>query len=247
MTSASSLWKVNAHWARQFTCLMDALVEPHISVLPQALADWYGAFFWRRGETCVIRIPNSLLDYVRDAVHHECVDTVFSPRYAQTLFGDMVGEVIGPAWLGYADAGDFQPADLHHVRDLEAGDRGELNALAEENATEWQAGGIGTNDDPLVGAFEGDILVSVGSAAPSSASILNVGIVTRRQRRGRGYGTSVASRLTRCGLDRGAVMQYRTLESNKPSMAIAHRLGYREYGSTMAVRLVAPGGRKPSL
>ena len=35
----------------------------------------------------------------------------------------------------------------------------------------------------------------------------------------------------------GRVPQYRTLTANAPAVAIAPALGYREYGTTLAVRL----------
>jgi hypothetical protein len=51
----------------------------------------------------------------------------------------------------------------------------------------------------------------------------------------------VVSGLTGEVLKRGLVPQYRTLEANKSSMAIARALGFELYATTVAVRLT-PGG-----
>ena len=43
------------------------------------------------------------------------------------------------------------------------------------------------------------------------------------------------------GLAMGGVLQYRTLEANLPSLAIARALGFQRFALTLAVRLTPPG------
>ena len=53
--------------------------------------------------------------------------------------------------------------------------------------------------------------------------LLHVGIVTHPAFRGRGYGTAVVSAMTADGLADGRVVQYRTLQANLPSVAVARK------------------------
>ena len=62
------------------------------------------------------------------------------------------------------------------------------------------------------------------------------GIVTRPDRRGLGIGTSLAAAVTMRGLHLGRVMPYQTLEANVPSVKVAKALGYRRFGSRLAIR-----------
>jgi predicted GNAT family acetyltransferase len=67
--------------------------------------------------------------------------------------------------------------------------------------------------------------------------LLHVGIVTHFGHRGRGYGTAVVSAMTADGLAGGRVVQYRTLQANLPSVAVASKLGFQRFAQTLAVRL----------
>ena len=69
--------------------------------------------------------------------------------------------------------------------------------------------------------------------------LLHIGILTHPAYRGRGFGKAVVSAMTTYGLATGAVVQYRTLAGNLASVAIAHALGFQDFGQTLAVRLSA--------
>jgi len=45
--------------------------------------------------------------------------------------------------------------------------------------------------------------------------------------------------MTADGLAEGRVVQYRTLQANLPSVAIARKLGFRRFAHTLAVRLAS--------
>ena len=48
---------------------------------------------------------------------------------------------------------------------------------------------------------------------------------------------AAVSRVTADALGRGLIVQYRALESNTPSVAVAERLGFQPYARSVAVRL----------
>jgi predicted GNAT family acetyltransferase len=54
---------------------------------------------------------------------------------------------------------------------------------------------------------------------------------------GRGYGTAVVSAVVASAMADGKLLLYQTVESNRASVVIAERLGYRKYASYLAIRL----------
>jgi RimJ/RimL family protein N-acetyltransferase len=67
--------------------------------------------------------------------------------------------------------------------------------------------------------------------------LAHISVITGGSQRGRGSGRAVVALAARHALDAGLVPQYRTLHSNAPSMALGRRLGFREYGLSIYVRL----------
>jgi GNAT superfamily N-acetyltransferase len=209
-----------------------------VAVVPHdALSGWHGAFLFSHDPSCVISVPQTFVTRVQELTAGIAPADVFSVASAEAMFGEATERIIGPAWLGYADGLDFRPVLSTHTRALSPDDLPALRRLAASCGEEWEDSGI-TFESPLVfGRFaEGD-LAAAGTVERSSRDILNVGIITHPDHRSKGYGKEVVSALTRYGVERGGIMQYRTLESNRPSLRIARALGYQPYGRTIAVRL----------
>jgi GNAT superfamily N-acetyltransferase len=78
--------------------------------------------------------------------------------------------------------------------------------------------------------------VSPGAAR----QIAHIAVVTHPGFRGHGYARTVVSTLTEIALGRTFVPQYRTLEANAPSIAVARRLGFLQYATSLAVRFTLP-------
>ncbi len=238
MTAPSTLWKVSAYWAARFGCPVQLLSGPEITaVAHSALARWHGGYLFRHGNACILSVPESYLDAARAAAAGCAHSEVFSIDFARSLFGEMVDRIIGPAWLGYADASDFHPVETLRVRRLTAEDRSALVRFAAECGDAWQDSGIDIDRSLVFGRFVDRELVAAGTVDASAPHILNIGIITHPDWRSHGHGRAVVSAMTAYGLERGAVLQYRTLETNLASMRIARQLGFQHYGSTIAVRL----------
>jgi GNAT superfamily N-acetyltransferase len=240
VTTPASLWKIGQHWTLRLGCSIETLSEPSVAVVPHdALSGWHGAFFFSYGPSCVISTPQSFMSRVQDMTAGLAPDDVFSVECAQAMFDNDGERIIGPAWLGYADGLDFRPVLSTHTRALSPDDLPALRRLAAACGAEWEDSGI-TFESPLVfGRFAEGELAAAGTVERSSRDILNVGIITHPEHRSKGFGKEVVSALTRYGIERGGIMQYRTLESNLSSLRIARALGYQTYGRTIAVRLKA--------
>ena len=105
------------------------------------------------------------------------------------------------------------------------------------SALEWERSGSRLGEQPVVGAFNDGRLVAVAGYQIWDGGIAHISVIAHPQYRSCGYGKAVVSELTEEAINRGLVPQYRTLEANKFSVAIANRLGFTRYATTVAARL----------
>jgi GNAT superfamily N-acetyltransferase len=165
---------------------------------------------------------------------------VFDPAVLRQVFEAAVDRVVGPAWLGYADHSDFRLSPPLGTRRLGGHDLPALRELAAAcGPTAWAHSGIDPARPPVYGCYAGRTLAAAGMLEPWGERLLHVGIVTHPANRGRGYGTATVSAMTADGLAEGRVVQYRTLQANLPSVAIASKLGFQRFAHTLAVRLAS--------
>jgi GNAT superfamily N-acetyltransferase len=242
VTSAASLHAVVAFWAAHLGCREDRLARPGTSVVRNGpdLADYRGATVLYRPPACVVAVPEDWYAAAGAGLQRRPAAAVFDIELLSRLFGGAVDRVIGPAWLGYADASDFRPAPTLGARPLTDRDLPALRRLAADaGPTAWAHSGIDPARPPVFGCWAGRTLAAAGMLEPWGARLLHVGILTHPDHRGRGYGKAVVSAMTAHGLAAGAVVQYRTLAANVASVAIAEALGFQRFGQTLAVRLTA--------
>jgi hypothetical protein len=112
MTTTVSLQAVVAFWAAQLGCSEALLAQPSISVVPAGpeLASYRGATVMFRPPACVLAVPADWVEPVASRLELWPPAAVFDATLLRQVFGTAVDQVIGPAWLGYADSSDFRPA-----------------------------------------------------------------------------------------------------------------------------------------
>ena len=244
MTTTVSLEAVVAFWAAHLGCSEVQLAQPHTSVVRAGpeLASYRGATVVFRPPACVLAVPADWYAPVIRRIGRRPPAAVFDATLLRQVFGAAVDQVIGPAWLGYADTSDFRPAPTLGTRLLTDQDLPELQRLAAAcGPTAWEHSGIDPGRPPVFGCFADEVLAAAGMLEWWGDRLLQVGIVTHPGYRGRGYGKAVVSAMSTYGLATGGVMQYRTLHANLPSVGIARALGFRRFALTLAVRLTPPG------
>lgn len=231
--------RADAYWAAFFGCQAGDLHTPRTLVVPHAaLADYAGAYFMRTEEACLVSVPAGLLEQTAARLAGKTPVDVFDLEAAAALFGAVVESVVGPAYQGYVDRADFQPADTKGTRVLGEQDAPALQRLAMAcEETEWAHSGIGGEGQIVFGCFVGGELAAAGMGEPRGDALWHIGIVTHPAFRGQGYGRAVVSAVAQHGLARGLVPWYQTLQANAASVAIARSLGFTQYATTIAVRL----------
>jgi GNAT superfamily N-acetyltransferase len=241
VTTTASLDAVVAFWAAHLGCSEVQLSRPGTSVVRNGpgLASFRGATVVFRPPACVLAVPADWYEPVASRVGHRPPSEVFDTAVLRQVFGAAVDRVVGPAWLGYADASDVRPAARMGTRLLTGQDLPELQRLAAAcGPTAWEHSGIDPARPPVFGCFAGEVLAAAGMLERWGDRLWQVGIVTHPGYRGRGYGKAVVSAMTAHGLAIGGVLQYRTLQANLPSIGIARALGFQRFALTLAVRLI---------
>ncbi len=231
----------DTYWARFLGITPDRLRPAEPLVVPHAaeLADYSGAYLHAFDDAPpVISLPPSLLssdgERMAEAARGDWTD---GGQWA-ALFGSAFDRAIGPAAVRYADRETFRPLSVDGVRLLGTEDEGAVDALRRAcTPTEWDHGGSEMGVDVVAGAFVDGVLAAVAKYEAWGGILAHVGIVTHPAYRGRGLGAAAVSRIAAEALDRGLLAQYRALEANAPSIAIAERLGFRSHSRSLAIRL----------
>jgi RimJ/RimL family protein N-acetyltransferase len=163
------------------------------------------------------------------------------PAFVEAVFGKRVVASRGPAFVGYSDLKHFRPAFSHSTRQLTNQDKKAVDRLrAACVVEEWEAGGSEFMLGAMVGAFRGQELAALAGYQLWGDHIAHIAIVTHPEFRRQGHATTAVSRLTEIVFERSLVPQYRTLEANTSSLAVARRLGFVQYATSLAVRFVSP-------
>jgi GNAT superfamily N-acetyltransferase len=103
---------------------------------------------------------------------------------------------------------------------------------------EWEHGGSDPAHGRTFGVFDGGgELEALAGYEIWDETIAHISIVTHPARRGKGSGRAAVARAAEHALEAGLLPQYRTLRANAPSMSLARRLGFSEYGFSVYVRL----------
>jgi RimJ/RimL family protein N-acetyltransferase len=235
----NAIGAVDAHWAAHLNCAVEDLYSQRVIVTRHPrLVRYPEALLFRRGATCIIAAPDKLVASLSKAKAQLKAEEGFDKGLLESLFGSGIEQVVGPAWIGYADEAILLRAESCGVRLLNPDEESPLRDLAEScSPIEWEHSDIEFTRQPICCRFLNDQAVAAASYRICKHNLAHIGVISHPAYRGRGYGKAVVSGISEQGLSRGLVMQYRTLESNAASVAIARSLGFQLYAETIAVVL----------
>ena len=236
----SSLVKlVDSYWAQFFGCPPEALRSDTVQIVAHAgLGDYAGCYLMEFGGAPIVSLPVDELESSRAAIEQWHAGIVRFPALVEAAFGKRVAARVGPAFVGYTDAKHFRLVSPTTTRQLTAQDEKAVNTLREAcPVEEWEHGGSEFRPNVMAGAFKGHELAALASYQIWGERIAHIAVVTHPAFRGQGYATTAVSGLTKTVLERALIPQYRTLEGNGPSLAVARGLGFVQYATSLALRL----------
>ncbi|HEX6749677.1 MAG TPA: GNAT family N-acetyltransferase [Longimicrobium sp.] len=238
MLAPETVRAVDEFWAGELGVEPAALRPPAPAVLPRGDGS-RGVHAMLFGAAAPVATVSSALSASSRARIAAAIASAFDDPAAlvAALEGEME-RVIGPATIRYADRGTFRPQPPSpSVRMLTLDDAPAIERLRVAcTATEWEHGGSDVREHPCAGAFAGDEIAALAGYEVWGGAVAHLSVVTHPAHRGRGHGAAAVSRIAAEALERGLVPQYRTLESNAPSIAVAARLGFEPYARSLAVR-----------
>ena len=234
MLSKRTVSTANNYWATHLGCPPDELFAEPFRIITHGagLADYCGVFALFRGGAVTVSIPPSRADTLRpllSLLRHGC-----SPDSFASALSPVSSAVLGPACVGYADS---VSEPMHPARALGPGDAAAVTELQQScDAIDWERGGSPI-EHPCSAVFVGSRVAALAGYEVWGSTIAHISIVTHPDFRSRGFGRSAVAHLAGRAIAAGLLPQYRTLESNHPSIRIARSLGFHFYATSMAARL----------
>ena len=237
--AASTVARIMRCWADYLGCAPEHFRTDRTLAVPHAgIWNYHGVFVLRFGQALVASAPPPLLPHLGPRLERLRAAQLVPEACVRAVGEAAVERVIGPAHYGYADATALRPIPTPGVRSLTPDDAPLLDHLRTAcSAAEWDEAGALTIDRPLVGQFVDAHLVAVAGYAVWWACLAHIGVITAPAHRGHGYGRAVACRSAEAALNGGLVPQYRALEVNRASIAMATALGFEQCATSIALRL----------
>jgi hypothetical protein len=245
---------INTYWSEVFGCAPHELWRGGTAIGAHhgPLAGYPGVYVLSARGTTRVSAPDELVGTLTGRLA-SAGGALLQPDSWREWFGRAVTQVLGPSIHHYLD----DPAALGgaaeagaddgktDIRPLDGGDAGPLAALrAACQPEDWSASGFPEPADAaaevppvLFGAFRDGELVAATSLTEWRGRPADVGVLTQPAHRHAGLATRLAALAARHALDTAGLARYRAAVTNKPSLAIARRLGFAEYGRNLAVRL----------
>ncbi len=230
---------IDNYWSGQFGLAATQLNEPLTFTAPWRRPDPPNAIsvFVRR-EFRLVTAPTSLVGRLERAAAENSTAALLNPEFWHDALKNNRIQIIGPAYLGYADAKTFEPVPTDQGRLLGSADAAVLQRFEQTiGPTAWEHSGLGEHGQPIWATFDETEITAAAGYLVWGQAIAHIGVSTHPDYRGRGLGQTVVSGIGRHALDNNLVLQYRTLWANKPSLGIAGKLGFELYASTLWVRL----------
>lgn len=147
--------------------------------------------------------------------------------------------VVGPAFIGYGTGDTLDLSWAERARPLTTGDALAVGTLRGEcGAEEWDHGGSHEGARRF-GAYDAAGRLCSLAGYVIWDRLAHISVITSPAARGRGLGRATVALAAQHAASAGLVPQYRTLAANTFSMQLGQRLGFRQYGFSVSVRLGA--------
>jgi GNAT superfamily N-acetyltransferase len=232
----------DAWWARDFACSPE-LLRPgatHVQVHAGELTGDDGIWILAVGRWPLVSLP-ATVPLLRERAQVWSRETIATPAALEQGLGPIrPTRIVGPAFIGYATRESLGKDIKKRARQLVESDGDAATALRSLcDAVAWEHGGSEFGRVPTFGAFDDEGGLAALAGYETWGQIAHISIVSAPHRRSQGFGVAAVLAAAEHALESGLVPQYRTLKANGPSMRVAERLGFQEYGVSLYVKIDA--------
>lgn len=229
---------VDESWANSLGCPVALLRQPGAYLVPGGsdLRGYRGVYLARLDATVLVYCPSDRVGTAVAVMDALTPEEVFSPAGARHLAGRSKAPVLGPSQHSFVDAAHFRAVPDAAVTTVPLGDPGLQDLREACGEVAWSEGGFAGDGFPAYGLWESDRLLAAGNLKPYRGVAADVGVVTHPDHRGRGLARRLVSAMVADALRSSAVVRYRALTTNQPSLAVARALGFVPRGENLAVR-----------
>jgi GNAT superfamily N-acetyltransferase len=236
--------RIDAHWSRFLGVPASALQRPGVVVTPHAeLSGYRGVWFFVRGHSAVVSAPPEWVSQLQRVCRSAAATELVSHASATRALRDAAGEIIGPSFQGWLSPARFRAVASDGVRRVASPRAAIISDLqAACSPTEWAHGGIDAGAAEVWVSLHGPQAVALGQLRPHSGGAVDPCVITHPAHRGQGHALRLVGAMAEEALSTGHLVLYQTLLSNGPATSIALRLGFEQYATLLAVRLVPDAG-----
>lgn len=226
-----SMAAIRRMWARRMG--IDVDVDP-LAEAGVAYLNWTGtsaAVVLRLGEAVVVAAPES----AHPALRRLSADQLLQGELLLLALEFSRPTLIGTAQLAYADVSTFTPSTTGTTR---RADRADIESVTSRcTGSEAEESGLLQMDARFV--VEGDETAPIAAAGYElwGDDVAHLGLAVAPAHRGKGLGQVAATAAGLHALEDGAVLQWRSGESNAASARTGERLGFVALGTQIAVDL----------
>ncbi len=233
----SSPDRIDSYWASFFGLSREDYAREALQIVPHCkLKGYRGVWMLRRGSATILSAPPELVPLSESALSSRITVT---DDDLIALFAESGERIVGPAYQGYLVESRSRP-EAAGARMLSSEDNTALLHLQQAcGPEEWDHSDIHVGQAVAFGSFVGSQLVAACNYRMEADDVCAPGVITHPGYRGRGYGRSVLAAATEHAVSHSYLVLYQTLLANRPAIAIAEQLGYREYATSLAIRLRA--------
>ncbi len=239
----SAAERIEAHWSEFLGVPASVLQHPGIVVTAhRQLSGYRGVWFFVRGHSAVVSAPPDWVARLEQSCGATVVEELLSPATATRLLGHATGEIVGPSFQGWLPPGRFRavPSDgVQRIADKEAVLPPFQSACP---LKEWEHSGIDAQAAEVWASFQGEEAAALGQLRLRPGGVVDPCVITHPAHRGHGHALRLVSAMAQEALAERQLLLYQTLLSNRPAVSLALRLGFEQYATLLAVRLVPDAG-----
>jgi len=237
---ARTVWEVLAGVPVTFAPVVRVAVSPHSRLCPPG---WAG----------LVVIAGAAIATAPDVNTRQTMQRVLgtvpaaSVADATVLTRELViADMLGPASLAYLDSAEFRPAPGQAAATgLDTSSPALRQFLAETATSDLAESGIAEITSPAFVIREEDRIIAAAGYRDWTGQVAHLSVLTAANARARGLGGAVASAAVMHALDQDKLPQWRARP--EASRRIARRLGFRDLGAQVSIRLADTSSSKESV